>query len=58
MSAFDYSAALDPIREDLADAHRHTWDHIASPRCRHSLSAASTIMAAFSPSRWSMKSIA
>lgn len=31
MSAFDYSAALDPIREDLADAHRHTWDHIASP---------------------------
>jgi hypothetical protein len=29
--AFDYSAAPDPIRDDLAEAHRKAWAHIAKP---------------------------
>jgi hypothetical protein len=31
MNAFDYSASPDPIRQDITDAHRRTWDHIAAP---------------------------
>jgi sarcosine oxidase delta subunit len=31
MSAFDYSTQRDPIREDLAEAHRGAWTHIAGP---------------------------
>lgn len=31
MSAFDYSTQQDPIREDLAEAHRGAWTHIARP---------------------------
>ena len=31
MPAFDYSASLDPIRDDLAVAHRAAWAHIAKP---------------------------
>ena len=30
MIAFDYSASPDPIRDDLAAAHRRAWQHIAS----------------------------
>lgn len=29
MTAFDYSLSPDPIRADLADAHRAVWTHIA-----------------------------
>jgi hypothetical protein len=28
---FDYPAHPDPIREDLAEAHRRTWRHVAAP---------------------------
>lgn len=31
MTAFDYSESPDPIRADLADAHRAAWAHIAKP---------------------------
>jgi hypothetical protein len=31
MPAFDYSASPDPIRDDLALAHRAAWAHIAKP---------------------------
>lgn len=31
MNVFDYSASSDPIRDDLADAHRRVWDHMAAP---------------------------
>jgi hypothetical protein len=31
MPAFDYSASPDPIRDDLAVAHRAAWAHIAKP---------------------------
>ena len=31
MSAFDYAASADPIREDLAEAYRRTWQHVAAP---------------------------
>jgi hypothetical protein len=31
MSAFDYSAQLDPVRVDLEQAHRGAWEHIAGP---------------------------
>ena len=31
MPAFDYGAARDPIRSDLAEAHRAAWAHIAKP---------------------------
>jgi len=31
MTAFDYGASPDPIRADLADAHRKAWAHIARP---------------------------
>jgi hypothetical protein len=31
MTAFDYTAAPVPIRDDLAAAHRRTWQHLASP---------------------------
>jgi hypothetical protein len=31
MVAFEYSQAPDPIRADLADAHRAAWQHIARP---------------------------
>jgi hypothetical protein len=31
MPAFDYSASPDPIRDDLALAHRAAWTHIAKP---------------------------
>lgn len=30
MTAFAYEASPDPIRSDLADAHRRTWEHIAA----------------------------
>jgi len=29
--AFDYAASPDPIRDDLAEAHRAVWAHIAKP---------------------------
>jgi alkylhydroperoxidase family enzyme len=29
--SFGYEASPDPIRSDLADAHRRVWDHIAAP---------------------------
>lgn len=31
MTAFDYSASPDPIRDDLTLAHRAAWAHIAKP---------------------------
>ena len=31
MNAFAYADAADPVREDLAAAHRKTWEHVASP---------------------------
>jgi len=31
MTAFDYTHAPDPIRADLADAHRAAWEHVAAP---------------------------
>jgi len=31
MKPFDYSTHSDPIREDLAEAHRDAWTHIAGP---------------------------
>jgi hypothetical protein len=31
MPRFDYSASPDPIRADLAEAHRAVWEHIAKP---------------------------
>ena len=31
MDAFDYSTSPDPIRADLAEAHRAAWAHIAKP---------------------------
>lgn len=31
MTGFDYSASPDPIRVDLAEAHRAAWAHIAKP---------------------------
>ena len=31
MPAFDYKASPDPIRDDLAEAHRAAWAHIAKP---------------------------
>jgi sarcosine oxidase delta subunit len=30
-SAFVYTGSPDPIREDLAGAHREVWRHVASP---------------------------
>jgi alkylhydroperoxidase family enzyme len=30
MTAFTYEGSPDPIRLDLAEAHRHTWEHIAA----------------------------
>ncbi len=33
MTLFDYSSHRDPIREDLAEAHRAAWAHIAGPGC-------------------------
>lgn len=29
--AFDYSQSPDPVRDDLAEAHRETWAHVAAP---------------------------
>jgi hypothetical protein len=29
--SFGYEASPDPVRSDLADAHRRVWDHIAAP---------------------------
>jgi len=31
MSAFDYSHSPDPVRGDLAEAHRRAWAHVAAP---------------------------
>lgn len=31
MSSFDYSHSLDPVRDDLAEAHRRVWAHVAAP---------------------------
>ena len=31
MTTFDYGASPDPIRSDLAEAHRRAWAHIARP---------------------------
>ena len=37
MPAFDYADSPDPIRPDLADAHRRAWDHVAAPGTWHQL---------------------
>ena len=31
MTAFDYAESADPIRADLAEAHRRAWEHVAAP---------------------------
>jgi hypothetical protein len=31
VTTFNYCAAHDPIRDDLAAAYRTTWAHIANP---------------------------
>ncbi|MCP4037053.1 MAG: hypothetical protein GY733_08970, partial [bacterium] len=31
MTTFEYAESQDPVREDLAAAHRRAWERIASP---------------------------